>query len=269
LIALLLPAVQAAREAARRTQCKNNLHQIGLAIHLYHDTYRSLPYSRLDTQETWAMLILPFMEGGNQYNRWVMGRQYYDSANQFAREQSVPAYFCPSRRSASTAGLSKSGDVLQGTSNPHVPGALSDYAACVGDPTGTVDYHANMNQSQGPPANGAFWYKGMPLTFASLTDGISNVFLVGEKHIPNQKYGDAPDASVFNGDHGSSFKQVGVGAALARGPTGSGQFGSYHPGVCNFVMGDGSVKSINVSIDPTSLSRLAIRHDGQVVTVND
>src|SRR6266536_2371556 len=62
LIALLVPAVQKVREAAARSQCANNLKQIGLAIHSYHDAYKVMPYSRLDTKETWAVLILPGLE---------------------------------------------------------------------------------------------------------------------------------------------------------------------------------------------------------------
>src|SRR3989449_1706703 len=62
LIALLVPAVQRVREAAARSQCGNNLKQIGLAIHSYHDTYKIMPYSRLDTAETWAVIITPFLD---------------------------------------------------------------------------------------------------------------------------------------------------------------------------------------------------------------
>ena len=116
-------------------------------------------------------------------------------------------------------------------------------------------------------ANGAFWYKGPPVRFISFTDGLSNTFFVGEKHIPNQKYGVSPDNSIYNGDHGASFKSAGVGRPLARGPSGTGQFGSYHPGVCQFVMGDGSVRIISVGLDPTNLARLANRYDGQVIDV--
>ena len=269
LIALLLPAVQAAREAARRMSCRNNLKQIGLAIQLHHKTYRQLPYSRRDTRETWAVLMWRFLEQEALLDRWDMSLSYYDQADE-ARLATVDTYFCPTRRGPGSAQQgSISGDVLQGTSGPHVPGGLGDYVCCIGDPSGRIDYWVGMGS---PPVtsqnacNGAFQYKGVPLTFADTRDGLTNTLFVGEKHIPNSRFGYSPDSSIFIGDHGGSMKKAGVGAPLAKGPAGSGQFGSYHPGVCQFVLGDGSVRAIAVSIDATTLGHLANRHDGQVVS---
>src|SRR5438876_5926861 len=74
LIALLVPAVQKVREAANRATCGNNLKQIGLAIQGYHDVYRFIPYSRLDTAETWAVLLLPNLEQGNLFKLWNMSQ---------------------------------------------------------------------------------------------------------------------------------------------------------------------------------------------------
>lgn len=78
LISLLMPAVQSAREAANRTQCANNLKQIGLALHLYHDQYHKLPPSRKAMAEspTWAWLILPYLEQENLYRQWPNGWPY-------------------------------------------------------------------------------------------------------------------------------------------------------------------------------------------------
>ncbi len=134
LIGLLLPAVQKAREAAARISCANNLKQIGLAIHLYHNTFDSLPPTRTEEKKaTWAVLILPFLEQQNLYNQWRLTETYYNQTP-IAREGTLKIYFCPTRRSAASAGLSIFGDqnspVDQNT--PHVPGGLCDYAVNVG-----------------------------------------------------------------------------------------------------------------------------------------
>jgi prepilin-type N-terminal cleavage/methylation domain-containing protein len=268
LVALLLAAVQGAREAARRGECSNNLKQIGLAIHLFHQATDEMPYSRLDTRETSLVVLLPFLEQQNLFDRWDMNKTYYDQADEI-RLQPVEVYFCPSRRTpADSRDGSITGDVHQGTSGPHVPGALSDYAACAGDPSGRGDYWPGMGSPATTAANqcnGAFCYKGMPIDFTAIRDGLKNTLFFGEKHVPQRRFGYSPDSSVYNGDHGSSFKKAGIGAPLAHGSYGTGQFGSAHPGICQFVLGDGSVRPLAVSMSATTLGRLANRQDGEVI----
>ncbi len=294
LIALLLPAVQSAREAARRMSCSNNLKQIGLAVHMFERTHGDMPYSRQDTRETWAWALLPFMEQQVVFDMWEMHPtipdrfgKYYEQS-EAVRCAPIPAYFCATRRSSGDGTAetgSITGDTEQGTSGPHFPGALGDYACCVGpiqDPHGnciTGDYWLGMNIADGcVPSRGAFRYKPQrphrdsgpfPLRFADIQDGLANTLFVGEKHIPNYKYRYAPDdRSIFNGDHVGPMRWAGIGRPLAKGPRDpvNYRFGSYHPGVCQFVFGDGSVHAIRVSIDTTTLNRLADRHDGEVVS---
>ena len=272
LIALLLPAVQAAREAARRTHCSNNLKQIGIGIHNFHDTFGQLPYTRLDTRETWAVIIWPFIEQQAVYDRWDLAREYYQQ-QPAVREHSVNIYFCPSRRRPPK--LSIDGDVHQNGMLPHTPGAVADYAANSGTPEGGGDYFDGQTVSgqlytfstTPTSANGPFWYKSIkPIRFANITDGLTNTLFIGEKHVGVTVQG--REGSIYNGDHGSSFKKAGVGAPLIRNPraTGNfGNFGSYHPGVCQFMLGDGSVRPIAVTIDLTTLGLAAHRFDGQVV----
>jgi prepilin-type N-terminal cleavage/methylation domain-containing protein/prepilin-type processing-associated H-X9-DG protein len=283
LIALLLPAVQAAREAARRSQCQNNLKQIALALHNFHDTYQWYPHSRRDTRETWAVMIMPFMEQSTFFDQWDFNKDYYSQIDA-VRMQTFDSFVCPTRRRPPQH--STGGDVHQSNaSGPHVPGACSDYAACIGsvrsfiDPAKSTagDYgpnHATVKADPAVEANGIFrlgasaWGNTWRLRSNDVLDGLSNTLLIGEKHIPNERYGVAPDNSVYNGDHGAAFKTAGTGAPLAKGPKGSGQFGSYHPGLCQFAMADGSVRAISVTIELTNLSRLASRKDGEVISVN-
>jgi prepilin-type N-terminal cleavage/methylation domain-containing protein len=134
LVGLLLPAVQKAREAANRISCGNNLKQIGLAMHMYHDVHDRLPPTRInETSATWAVLILPQLEQDNLYRQWDLSQSYYRQTD-VARLTPVKTYFCPSRRSSSTPPTaSVFGDSPSWADGPmtNAPGALGDYAVCV------------------------------------------------------------------------------------------------------------------------------------------
>jgi prepilin-type N-terminal cleavage/methylation domain-containing protein len=157
LIGLLLPAVQKAREAAARTQCLNNLKQLGLASLHYADLHGGFlpPAARtlVDGSQgaSWAVSILSYIEEDNFYKTWNINLNYYDQSSQ-ARLNPLSIYFCPSRRSATDPPeASISGDsgckqwvyVPPGPGDdcgtwecaqwaPQTPGSLGDYAACIG-----------------------------------------------------------------------------------------------------------------------------------------
>jgi prepilin-type N-terminal cleavage/methylation domain-containing protein len=138
MMGLLLPAVQKVREAANRMSCSNNLKQLTLALHHYHLTFEQLPPFALtdgagNAGATWAVLLLPYIEQDNLYRQWNLARRYYDQ-NDTARLGTSKIFFCPTRRTPSTAPQSLSGDQPNlGTSyGPNVPGALGDYAASLG-----------------------------------------------------------------------------------------------------------------------------------------
>jgi prepilin-type N-terminal cleavage/methylation domain-containing protein len=141
LVGLLLPGVQKVREAANRSHCANNLKEIGLGIHHYHDTYNAIPPSRLDKDGgvAWTVLILPYVEQDNFYRQWDLRRWYYDQGatveeGDAIRQTQVKLFYCPTRRSPPM--ISISGDLPDlpwAGSKPHYAGALGDYAACAGD----------------------------------------------------------------------------------------------------------------------------------------
>jgi len=272
LMGLALPAIHRVREAANRLQCGNHLRQIGMALHLYHDDYQRLPPSRLsDRRATWAVLILPYLEQQNLFQSWNLSRSYYEQTAA-ARQGRVPVYFCPTRRTASSDPLvSLTGDVSSNGvfGDTHYPGALGDYAACMG--TTGMDFDGPGCVGMSP--NGAFEYP-RGVRFADIIDGLSNTLMVGEKHVPLGRFGYGwLDCSLYNGDYETcSCRPAGkyptspIGFGLARSLTERWPlFGSYHPGLCQFVFCDGHVRALPVGIDLETLTRLSHRYDGGVV----
>jgi prepilin-type N-terminal cleavage/methylation domain-containing protein len=292
LIALLLPAVQKVREAANRIKCANNLKQIGLAFHNYHDANNVIPPGRLDPDGgvTWAILILPYVEQDNFYQQWDVKKWYYLHP-EVVRKTQVKLYYCPSRRAGSPDSVSNQGEYpdmpWSGDDPPYMPpyyGALGDYAGCAGD-------NSAGNAFNTATANGAVIladYKHEAIhgdgkspfyvtdtksktRFENITDGLSNTLFVGEKHVPLGKFGreDNGDGSLYNGDplNENAARIAGPGYPLARAPDEVYRinFGSYHPGVCQFVLGDGSVRPLPTSISGTTLGLLAVRNDGQSI----
>ncbi len=329
LIGLLLPAVQKVREAANRTKCANNLKQIGLAVHNYHDTYQNFPasYIRQDWC-TWAVLILPFLEQQNAFQLWEPQLRYYDQRNigvvGDATRNSIPTYLCPTRRSPDVGFSQESAggtgvafrDIPSGGGYgavPHRPGALSDYAANHGNLL-TLDGNGALGigiptaavQSNGAPwTNLAQMFRSPPGTritawssqtnIAAISDGTTNTFLIGEKYIrPPNRWGKDEDRSIFNGAWARIFRRMAgngglyamPGSATLNFPLVTDQnsewpvatnpntaastpvqsdyqrFGSSHPGVCQFVFCDGSVKPVSNTVDDVTLTRLADRADG-------
>lgn len=279
LVALLLPAVQSAREAARRTQCLNHLKQIGIAMHNYNDVFGNLPNSRRDASFTWMVQILPFVEQKAIYDQWKLGAAY-NSQLQLVREARIPFYFCPSRRTAGSAQII-SENMDGGTATTGITG---DYAGCTGDSRlGGGDYwHKNTNSTPNlEPANGVFtvWNRMISISgtpaykigtrFAEVTDGTSNTLMVGDKHVHIKHLNSAAngDGTAFNGDKGHAARSLGASQPLSKGPNDAvkSRFGSWHPGVTNFVFVDGSIRGINNGANGTTLGLLAGKDDGLTI----
>ena len=277
LIALLLPAVQAAREAARRMQCANNLKQIGLAAHTFHQAERQLPPARYyDTSLTWAALLLPYLEEGAQFKMFDTDARYYDQ-DPDALKYAPSTYYCPSRRGHM---LSVQGDDLdwQGTTN--LPGALCDYSGNAGDINNSgsgaygeanscdgVFLRANIKRD----SNGEI-VRWSHVGFVDIRDGLTSTVLIAERHVHRNYFGrfyvpetgyQPSDNSIYNGDRGAYIIFGGPGWGPARGAKDEVnlRLGSYHPGIVNVVLCDGSVRSLSVSINETILGYLMSRND--------
>jgi prepilin-type N-terminal cleavage/methylation domain-containing protein len=272
LIGLLLPAVQKVRAAAARMSCQNNLKQLGLAMHSYHDAAGKFPYLRSgggQNRHTWALLLLPYIEQDNVlkvYQATIPGVNKTDGYNNHtstdpqivaARQTQVKIFFCPSRRSAPSLSPITTGSTVTG-----VP---SDYAACTGD--------TNV-----APTTGAFElvnsnHMAAVIGFADVTDGTSNTLMIGEKHVQLGKLNDPiQDGMIFSGSEQQTYqRRAGASWPLALDPTvaANNQFGSWHTGVCQFVFVDGSVHGLPNSIPGTTLGLLANRSDGKVIPSYD
>ena len=283
LIGLLLPAVQKVREAANRMSCQNNLKQIGLAIHGFHDTHQHIVPSRLNYNggATWALLLLPHMEQDNFYRQWDLTKWYYVHPDA-VRQTQVKLFYCPTRRQPMLSVTGDGPDTTWGGSLPHYPGALGDYACSAGDDPTSGAFNTEKATGAFIIANHAYAAGSPPrimptwssrLQFKDVTDGLSNTLFIGEKHVKVDQYGTVGggDGSLWNGDHPQVVYRVAGGSnVLARSPDMSFnlQFGSSHPGICQFVMGDGSVRSLPVSTSGSVLGRLSARGDGGVIPEN-
>ena len=285
LIALLLPAVQKSREAARITQCKNNLKQMGIAISNFHDQRNSLPPSRnYDHYMSWAFLILPHLEGSALFRNWDPELKYYYQSDT-ARLTPISSFYCPTRRSPPQSSTQNDDILSPFEIGGHIPGTLSDYACSAGyGPAGMWNWiTSNGAMIMGeattePPTVPAGWY-APPMarlktwksrtSYRNLVDGTSSTILVGEKHVRPPRWGIAQeDGAIYNGDHPGNFsRRGGPGAPIAKSPTDSylDNFGSYHEAVCNFLMADGSVRGVSVLIATDVLGKLTNRNDNEVV----
>jgi prepilin-type N-terminal cleavage/methylation domain-containing protein/prepilin-type processing-associated H-X9-DG protein len=277
LIGLLVPAVQRVREAANRMQCANNLKQLGLASHNFTVTYQFLPPAWIGDNSldpngwaTWGVLLLPYLEQDAVYKLWDLR---YPASRQVpaAYQQQLKMLHCPSRPPF----------VLSIGDFATPGGGLTDYAACFGTAADFDRSNGAMIPFNPPLSRDAsnfpiyLTWRGQ-LTPASITDGMSNTFLFGEKHIrPNSLRGRNEDRSVFGGQNNSIRRMAGIQANGnlrplrpphdQNGALANTSFGGPHPGVCQFVFCDGSVKAIRTSVSLQTLTVLITRNDGQVI----
>lgn len=231
-VALLLPAVQQAREAARRTQSKNNLKQIGLALHNYHDTHNEFPAGIVEGQDkpeeslSWLTSILPYVEQAALFNQINMERPWNDPVNEDVAQTTLPVF-----RNPSAVGV--------------LPSGQTDYAGVAGlgedGPTTAVDEEGA----------GVFAYD-RTTTIRDITDGTSNTLMVGEVtgDVGPWLQGGKSTIRPFT-------KQPYIG-----GPDG---WGGNHAGGAMFLFADGSVRFISQNIDPKTMEALITIQGGEAL----
>ncbi len=257
LISLLLPAVQAAREATRRMQCMNNLKQMGLSMHLYDDANGSLPPTTLgshtEMKGTAFVSILPYLETPAVFEQWDMDVAATASPNLELIETVMPVYRCPTMVVEESSGSGKPSSYALSTGSGYYRyeednGAITEYLAVR------------------PPEDREC---RTSIDLISRLDGTSKTFLIGELAYGLDIIGGFTQWAIGYPYH-SAGSTAGVFDATNAGPQGLDfrtweTFRSDHPGGVNFAFCDGSVRFIQSDIDATILDNLANRNDGKVI----
>ena len=281
LIALLLPAVQAAREAARRMQCGNNLKQIGLGLHNYHDTHRAFPpgwgwyapdHSKSITTWTWSAAILPYIEFGSLYDSMDFRCLYYEyitcaPQNFDAVKTFIPTYQCPSAQENLLVTCCNDGpnheDVAE-TNYSAVSTHLPLFRGWAGEP-----------RTDASEATGVIY--GLSTTgIRHITDGTSNTLLIGETDTDKDDPERLNPALVPNWcgaggqcDVGKFWAAVNL-ITTAHGINGDVTYNdsgvvSHHPGGAQFAFCDGHVSFLSENINQATLEALTTRDWGEVI----
>ncbi len=267
LVALLLPAVQQARESARRSQCRNQLKQIGLALANYHENYTVYPPGYVSTRPAirgnttwcttggtqhapWHAMILHFMDYEAIYTKLNFNVPFQDTSNQMIAPNAafislIPSYQCPSDKDL---------------------GSQPTWTSYVGIQGGGPSHECT---STGCSAAGqrAFWsngilYAGSKVSNRDITDGASNVFIVGESRYTGAAWGASAkqDSCGYVRNMAGTCDQINLypdrGLHETRG------LSSYHVGGCHVAMADGATRFLNENMDLAAYRSLGIRDDG-------
>ncbi len=299
LMSLLLPAVQSAREAARRAQCQNNLKQLGLAVLNHHDSQEWFPSGGWgwlwvgepergtgpDQPGGWAFNILSYIE---QQALRDMGLNLTGAARTNAIitrcQTPIAIFFCPTRRRPGVFPDYHSEYKTASSSGMRIPfSARSDYAINCGDQSYNELFGGPPDLATGDNPDYIEWrnhveilakhtgiaYERSEVNLAKVKDGASNTFLIGEKYVNPDLYltgGDSADnENMYVGYDNDMYRTTYPGYNGPRqdtpGVTSPWIFGSAHPGALHFVFCDGHVRPIAYSIDREIFRRLGNRQD--------
>jgi len=289
LVALLLPAVQAAREAANRSQCQNNLRQFGLAAQSYHDTYNAFPagwYCMPPTYDPanpntatggditgcatpgtpyqsyqWSGLVGVFnkMEQGNLFNEINFDFAPNSVVNTTAVRRTLTNFVCPSNRRAETT-------TQTGSTQKMGP---SDYRGNMA--AGMVFPDPNGNCPKQDPTNpyclifdNGVTYQNSSVGIADITDGTTNTCLIGETVASTGVWAPATSCCVRSNTDRTINKPI-----VSNGQNYYTYWSSKHPGLVNFANCDGSVRTITQTINKLVLNKLMTRNGGETISADE
>ncbi len=275
LVALLLPAVQMARESARRMSCQNNLKQIGLALQSYHDNQRAFPpgyVSAVDMSGNdtgpgwgWAAKALPYMEQGTLYDSIRLDQPIDASVNSTPRVAVVKPYRCPSDSVKTTWAA-----VKRDTSTGDVTGSICDVASA---------HYVGVFGTTEPGVDGdGIFFRNSAVALREITDGTSQTMSVGERShrwCEATWTGAVTMAALFPPPKSPAVPFVQNAASMILGHTFEGppnapgiecnNFSSQHTSGANFAFADGHVQFITTTIDKTTFRALSTRAGGESV----
>ena len=299
LVALLLPAVQAAREAARRMSCGNNMRQLGLGVHNFHDTYNYMPPGSVsgtsqaavsvrnklnlgaNTNHGWGQFLLPFVEQKPLADQYQWGFSWNAPENTIVRETHLNVFMCPS------VATGKRFDQFAG-----VKSAISDYTVMNGLGYSNANLRANIDDYGLPfdTLTNEITFGAMRNNelnrFAEITDGLSNTTFITEsagrpatyqyvRFVSNTGAGgpgwtDSGNSGVLDGyqlnvPHPPTAAQMSAafGGPCAMNCINRGEISSFHPAGSMIVLGDGSTRFLAKTIAIRTVARLITRGAGE------